>query len=274
MTKLFWPAVIGAAISAISMVGFSHLAASTMPDRKHAAEAFYIVGMGVLFWRVSWSGGLAALLRLAVVMTVVAVVAIQADNLYWSGGRSIAKDYDPFTWNHLTHTVWSLGFVGVWYGVLAVIVHTAVWVVRSVRLSRAQVTKLFWFAVVGVAVIAVSERGYMWLAASTTPAARHAVVVFYGVATVGLFWRASRSFDLATLVALATALSLVSVLDFQAFQFWRSGSVPRGVTPFTREHLNDIVSFSLPVIGAWYGLVAVAANMARRGAGWGRPQQA
>jgi hypothetical protein len=269
LRRLFWFAVIGTAISAVSLVGFTYLATSAMPDRKHAAEVFYVVGMGALFWCVSRSGGFVALLRLAVVMAVVAVVELQAFQLFWSG--TIGKDFGPFTWGHLTHTVWSLGIIGACYGVLAVIIHTAAWVVRSVRLSRAQVTKLVWFAVVGVAVIAVSERGYMWLAGSTTPDAKYGVVVFYGVATVGLIWHASRSYDLATLVALAAALTLVSVVEFQAFQFWRSESDLRGTTPFTWDRLNDTVSFSLPVIVAWYGLVVVAAHAARRVGRWGAP---
>lgn len=125
-------------------------------------------------------------------------------------------------------------------------------------------TKLFWPAVIGVVISVISERGYVLLAPSTTTDAKYTAVVFYVVATVGLFWRASRSHGLASLLGLAVVIAIGSVVAFQAFDFWRSGSVLKGMTPFSWDHLSYTMSFSLPVIGAWYGLVAVVAYAGRR----------
>jgi hypothetical protein len=136
MTKLFWPALIGAAISATSVLATSRLAmSSTMPDLRDGVAVFYIAGMAVLFWRLSRAGGLAALIWLAIAMTVVAIVAVQAENLLWSGGRFIGKDFDPFSWDHLMHTVLSLEVVGGCYGVLVAAVYLAR---RFVRWRRPQ----------------------------------------------------------------------------------------------------------------------------------------
>jgi hypothetical protein len=91
--------------------------------------------MAVLFWRVSRSGGFATLLRLAIAMTAVTIVEVQAENLLWSHGQSIAKDFAPFSWDHLMHTVFSLEVVGGCFGVLVVVVYAAR---RATRWGRPQ----------------------------------------------------------------------------------------------------------------------------------------
>jgi hypothetical protein len=135
--------------------------------------------------------------------------------------------------------------------------------------------KFLCFAVFGGVLSVVSGRGYIWLAwSSMIPDAKYAAAALYGALTVGLFWRASRSYGLAALLALAVATSLASVVAFQVFDFWRSGIVLKGTIPFTWKHLFYTVSVTLPGIGAWYSLVAVAAHVARRVARGGRPATA
>lgn len=263
MTKLFWPVTIGTVISAIGVLGASRFVMSTMPNLLYGAAVFYIVGTGVLFWRVNRSGSLAALSGLAVVMTVVTVVETQVLDLLWSGGLSIAKDFTPFSWAHLAHTIWSLEIVGIWYGLVALAAYSARWLARSAYLRR-----LFWFAVIGAAVSAVSELGYMWLAASATPDAKYVAVAVYVVVTLGLFWYASRSYGLATLFGLAAVIAFVSVAKTPAFDFMR------GATDITWNYLSPTILFTLPVVGAWYSLVVVATHAGRMAARGGRPQQA
>jgi hypothetical protein len=137
MRKPFWPVVIGAAISAVLGVASSRFVMSTTPDYyRYGAEFFYLASMATLFWRVSRSGGLSALLCLAVAMTVVAVVGVQADELLWTHGTTIGKDFDPLSWGHLTHTVFSLEIIGAWYGLVALAAYAATRVVGSVHFRQ------------------------------------------------------------------------------------------------------------------------------------------
>jgi hypothetical protein len=153
--------------------------------------------------------------------------------------------------------------VGIWYGLVALTAYAAIWLVRSAYLRR-----LFWFAVIGAAVSVVSEHGYMWLAGSTMPDVKYVAVAVYVVVTVGLFWYASRSYRLATLFGLAALIAFVSVAKTPVFDFMT------GVTDITWVYLSPMIYFTLPVVGAWYGLVAVAAHAGRMATRGGRPQQA
>ena len=121
-------------------------------------------------------------------------------------------------------------------------------------------TKLLWAAVIGAAISVVSLLGFMFLAASTMPNFKYIAPLFYVAATAALFWRMSRSFRLAGLLGLAVLTALGSLFGFQALDFWRTGGVLKGVTPFTWDHLY-YTSFVLGGLCTWYGLVAVATSV-------------
>ena len=86
MTKLLWAAVIGAAISVVSLLGFMFLAASTMPNFKYIAPLFYVAATAALFWRMSRSFRLAGLLGLAVLTALGSLFGFQALDFWRTGG--------------------------------------------------------------------------------------------------------------------------------------------------------------------------------------------
>jgi len=118
-------------------------------------------------------------------------------------------------------------------------------------------TKLLWAAVSGAAISLMSLLGFMVLAGSNMPNLKYVALFFYVVATAALFWRMSRPFRLAGLLGLAILTALGSLVAFQALDFWRTGGVLKGMTPFSWDHLS-YSAFSLGFFCAWYGLVAVA----------------
>jgi len=118
-------------------------------------------------------------------------------------------------------------------------------------------TKLLWAAVIGAAICVLSMLGFMVLAASNAPNLKYVAPVFYVAATAALFWRMSRPFRLAGLLGLGVLTALGSVVTFQSLEFWRTGGVLKGTTPFTWDHLSH-TAVSLGGLCAWYGLVAVA----------------
>jgi hypothetical protein len=135
MIKLLWPAVVGSAISAVSQLGFIYLAESTMPDFKYAAEFFSVAATAVLFWCMTRSMGLAALLGLGGLISFASEIEHQTLGFCCFPGTM--KDISGFTWHHLTQTLFDIALIGAWYGLVAVLAYIAARLVASMRPHRA-----------------------------------------------------------------------------------------------------------------------------------------
>ena len=106
-------------------------------------------------------------------------------------------------------------------------------------------TKLFWAAVIGVAIAVGSMHAYEHLAA-TTQDLKHVAELFYFVATVALFWHTSRSHGLGAMLGLGVVITVVTELEVQGLELYRSGSVFKVITPFTWDHASFGGSTSQP----------------------------
>jgi hypothetical protein len=71
------------------------------------------------------------------VVVKVAVVVLQAVQLFQSRGVSLGNGPEPWTAGHLSQTAFSLAVVGVWYGLVVVGAYAATRVARAVRSRRA-----------------------------------------------------------------------------------------------------------------------------------------
>jgi hypothetical protein len=131
MTKLLWPTVVGAAISAVSLLGFIYLSASAMDEFKYAAVLLYVAATAALFWLMTRSMGLYALIGLGV------MIALGSDLVWLVFGYccfpGLVKDVDAFSLDQLNRLVVSVPMTVAWYGLIAVGAYAAARLGAAVR---------------------------------------------------------------------------------------------------------------------------------------------
>jgi hypothetical protein len=122
MTKLLWPAVAGTAILILTLLAFMHLAAAPIDQLKYAAVIFYVVATAAVFWRMTRSMNLAALLGLAVAIALLSGL-VQWLLRYWHLIET--NDVEVTGWGYLIEAGFAAAVTAAWYGLVAVAAYAA-----------------------------------------------------------------------------------------------------------------------------------------------------